>query len=123
MYYPLSMKFETVVSELLVRFPYLRTAFRDYMADEDPLAYVAFGCVVIPLLEKSLAERNMVVVRELCEYFESVAVESKADSRLADLLRVEIGEWLPSAPHQDILGSQLGVETKRVCAYIPRRVD
>jgi hypothetical protein len=85
-----------------------------------PLAYVAFGCVLIPSLEQALAERNMTVIRELCEYFESVAIESGKDSRLADLLGIEIGEWLPSAPNPDILEPWLGPETKRVCAYIPR---
>jgi hypothetical protein len=108
-----------LVSELLTRFPYLRAACRDYMDDAEPLPYIAFGCVLIPFLEEALASPNVAVVEEICEYLEAVARESRSDSRMMDLLKIEIGEWLPSVAHQDILAPRLGSETKRICGYVP----
>ena len=46
------MTFETLVQDMLAQFPFLREECSAYMDDEEPLAYIAFGCVLTPLARK-----------------------------------------------------------------------
>jgi hypothetical protein len=85
------------------------------MADEEPLPYVASGCLLIPLLEIALEENDTSLIQEICTFLESVSNESRNDMRLAGLVKIELGEWLPSVQQKDMLLPFLGTETRRVC--------
>jgi hypothetical protein len=89
------MTFETFVKEMLARFPFLRAECSAYMDDDEPLAYVAFGCVLNPWLESCLEARDISNVIKVCEFLESSACDSRSDGRLNDLIAIELGEWLP----------------------------
>jgi hypothetical protein len=117
----IAMTYEIVVQELLTRFPHLQAACGDYMDEEVPLPYIALGCVLIPRLEKALAENEVTTMSEICGFFEVVARDSKTDDRLANLLAVVLGEWLRSTPDEHIIAPRLGTETRRVCGYIASR--
>ena len=111
------MTFETFVEEMLARFPFLRTECSSYMDDNEPLAYVAFGCVLNPWLDSCLNARDIANITKACEFLEASAIDSRSDARLNDLIAVELGEWLPEVRERDLLLSYLGHETRRVCSY------
>jgi hypothetical protein len=111
------MTFETFVQDLLARFPFLREECSAYMDDEEPLAYLAFGCVLNPWLERCLETRDVANVIKLCDFLEAAALDSRSDERLSDLIAIELGEWLPGLREKNLLLSRLGHETQRVCSY------
>ncbi len=109
------MTFATFVEDMLARFPFLQAECLTYMDDDEPLAYVAFGCVLNPWFASRLRDRDFANVTRVCEFLEALAVDSRSDGRLHDLLVIELGEWLREAPEKDLLMSHLGPETRRVC--------
>ena len=117
------MTYETFVKEMLVRFPFLRAECSAYMTDDEPLPYVAFGCVLNPWLKSCLEARDTANVIKICEFRDASALDSRADARLNDLIAVELGEWLSEAPERDLLLLHLGHETRRVCRYHISRLD
>jgi hypothetical protein len=88
-----------------------------YMDEDDPLAYIALGCVFNPWLKKSLEARDVANVAQACEFLEYVLIEGKNDKRIEDLVAIEIGESLPELREKKLLLSHLGPETRRVCSY------
>jgi hypothetical protein len=116
------MTFDTVVSELFERLPDLRAVYEvklHYMLDEPPLAYLVFGSVLVPELERALRQNDLDTVTSIGSFFEEVAHRGQKDARLADLLRIEIGEWLEGTAHELTVAKYLGPETKRICKYVP----
>ncbi len=113
------MTYQTVVSELVQRFPELQEEVRGYMDDAEPLPYVVLGCVILPRLENALREGELAVILRICAYLEDMALGSRTDELLGNLLHIEIGEWLCCAAHEDRLAPWLGPETKRICGYVP----
>ncbi len=111
------MGYETFVQEMLDRFPELSGECHVYMDQREPLPYVALGCVLIPLLEDCLAARNTAEITKVCEFLERAALRAREDLRLAELIRIEIGEWLPEARERTLLLAHLGPNTKKVCSY------
>jgi hypothetical protein len=97
------------------------------MDAHEPLPYVAIGCVLIPNLERALAEGELAHIVKICAYLEDVAVSSCSDKmletllhiELETLLHIEIGEWIGYAAHEDRLAPWLGPETKRISGYVP----
>ena len=115
------MTWDNVIFVMFRRFPDLEIVYsRDfyYMGEAEPSHYLAFGGVLIPALEQALARSDAARIQAISEYLEEVAVASEADSNLADLIRIEVGEWLDSASHGDVLQPWLGQETKRLCGYV-----
>ena len=110
------MTFATFVEDILARFPFLQAECLTYMDDDEPLAYVAFGCVLNPWFASRLRDRDFTNVTRVCEFLEALAVDSRSDGRLHDLLFIELCEWLREAPDKDLLMSHLGPETRKVCA-------
>jgi hypothetical protein len=116
------MKFETVVAELFTRIPHLEQVYRarlSYMLDEPPLAYVVFGDVLIPELERALRENDVGMLHAYSLFLEDMAVSSNNDLALENLMKVEIGEWLEFCANEDFLVPWLSQETKRLCGYTP----
>jgi hypothetical protein len=116
------MTYETVVPELFELFPSLRADYEtefEYMGDEPPLGYLAFGSVLVPALERALKEEDLSSVASICSFLEDAAQSGRKDARLEELLRVEIGEWLGWAQNEELLAKYLGPETKRICGYVP----
>ncbi len=77
------MTFETFVKEMLARFPFLQAECSTYMEEDEPLAYVAFGCVLNPWLASCLKARDIANVRKVCDFLEisAFAVEATSDWR------------------------------------------
>jgi hypothetical protein len=117
------MTFETFVQNMLARFPFLREECSAYMDDKEPLAYIAFGCVLNPWLQRCLETRDTANVIKICHFLEDSALDSRSDKRLSDLIAIELGEWLPGLRERDLLISHLGHETQRVCRYHISRLD
>ena len=117
------MTFETLVPEMLARFPLLREQCSAYMDDQRPLAYIAFGCVLNSWLETCLETRDIANVTKICDFLEASALDRRSDERLSDLIAIELGEWLPGLRERDLLLSHLGHETKRVCSYHISHLD
>ena len=116
------MTFETVVPELFERFPHFRSTYEvqfEYMGDEPPLSYLVFGSVLVPALEGALREEDLPSVASICSFLEDAAQSSREDSRLRELIVVEIGEWLGWAQNEELLARYMGPETKRICGYVP----
>jgi hypothetical protein len=116
------MTFETVVPELFESFPSLQEIYKsqfEYLSGEPPLAYVVFGSLLIPALDNALANGDLACVSSMCSYLEKAAQSSSCDARLANLLSVEIGEWLGQTPLEGQVALYLGPETKRICRYVP----
>src|ERR1700742_5220139 len=86
------MNYQTVVPELLSRFPTIKAKYQD--SDWDDLPYVVFGCVLIPAVEADLKLGDTDEIASLCAFIEECAVDAKQDSMLCELVKVEIGEWL-----------------------------
>jgi hypothetical protein len=117
------MTFEMFVQDMLARFPFLREECSAYMADDEPLAYIAFGCVLTPWLERCLETRDIANVIKICRFLEASALDSRSDERLSDLIAIELGEWLPGLRERSLLLSHLGHETQRVRSYHISRLD
>jgi hypothetical protein len=116
------MNYETVVADLWKQFPRLQDVYRTefgYMGEEAPGAYLVFGSVLIPVLERALAVGALGQILPICAFLEDVAVAARKDGRLESLLRVEVGEWLGGVANEASLAPWLGTETKRICQYIP----
>ncbi|MGC1299181.1 MAG: hypothetical protein WA869_29505 [Alloacidobacterium sp.] len=111
------MTYETFVKEMLDWFPSLRSECSAYMDDDDPLPYVAIGCVLNPWLETCLEARDVASLAKAGEFVEAAAAASRSDARLADLIGIEIGEWLPGVRERKLLLSYLGPETHKLCGY------
>jgi len=111
------MTYDTFVKAMLDQFPFLREECLAYMDDDAPLPYVAIGAVFIPWLEVCLKAHDVVKVAEACDFLEAVADNGRADSRLDDLIRIEIGEWLPEVLERKLLLSHFGPHTQRACRY------
>jgi hypothetical protein len=114
------MTYETVVDETLIHVPELRTMDTFHTLDEEPpLAYVVFGSLLIPALEKALEAGDLKVILRICAFLEEASESSRRDGGLETLIQVEIGEWLSSTPFEEQISPWLGAETKRVCRYVP----
>jgi hypothetical protein len=111
------MTFETYVQEMLARFPFLREECSVYINDEEPLAYIAFGCVLNPWLERCLETRDIANVIKICDFLEASALDSRSDERLRDLIVIELGEWLPGLRERSLLLSTSGMKPNG-CAVI-----
>jgi hypothetical protein len=74
------MTFETFVQDMLARFPFLRELCSAYMDDEEPLAYIAFGCVLTPWLERCLETRDIAKVTKICQFLEASALDSRSST-------------------------------------------
>jgi hypothetical protein len=116
------MNYETVVVDLFTRFPKIRSTYDAdfaYMGREKPVAYIVFGSLLIPALERALAVGDLGSILPICAFLEDVAEVAQADICLRTLLEVEVGEWLQEAADEDSLAPWLGTETKRICGYVP----
>jgi hypothetical protein len=116
------MKYETVVTELFVRFTNLEATYRskcEYLLDEPPMPYIVFGDILIPELEKALEAKDLGVTLRICAFLEDMAESSRQDSALRTLMEVEVGEWLGFNANEDALSPWLGTKTKLVCGYVP----
>jgi hypothetical protein len=111
------MTYGTFVKEMLDRFPFLRNECLSYMDDDDPLPYVAIGAVLIPWLKACLEARDVENIVKACDFLELAADAGRADSRLDDLIAIEIGEWLPEVSERNLLVSNFGSNTLRACSY------
>jgi hypothetical protein len=111
------MTYETFVKNMIEQFPFLKEECLVYMDDDDPLPYVAVGAVFIPWLEACLKAQDVSKVAKACDFIEVAAAEGQADSRLADLIGIEIGEWLPEVLDRHLLLSHFGPHTERACHY------
>lgn len=117
----LMMTYESVVSEMFIRVPYLRGVLESKypgMEDNRDLPYVMFGAFLVPSLEEALEDNDTDAIRSICAYLEEVATSAKDDPRLDNLLGVEIGESLEGIAHEDRLAPFLGERTKQVCNYV-----
>jgi hypothetical protein len=116
------MNNETVVTDLFKRFPKLQLAYDTkfaYMGKENPGTYIVFGSVLIPALEQALAAGDLGSILQFCAFLEDVAEAAEEDIGLRTLLEVEVGEWLGGAASEASLAPWLGIETKRICGYVP----
>jgi hypothetical protein len=116
------MNYDTVVTDLFKRFPRLQSAYDKqfaYMGEEKPGAYIVFGSLLMPALEKALAAGDLGSVLPICAFIEYVAEAANKDIGLESLLQVEVGEWLGGAANETLLAPWLGPETKRICNYVP----
>jgi hypothetical protein len=116
------MKCETAVTELFLQIPHLEQVYRaklSYMLDEPPLAYVVFGDALIPELERALRENDAQLLQAASSFLENMALSSKSDFALENLMKVEIGEWLGYCANENVLALWLGQQTRRVCNYVP----
>jgi hypothetical protein len=111
------MTYETFVKEMLDRFPFLRRECLSYMDEENPLPYVAVGCVLIPWLKVCLEAQDIENILRACDFLEAAADEGRIDSRLDDLIAIEVGEWLPEVNEKNLLLSNFGPNTLRACSY------
>ena len=80
------------------------------MGEEAP-AYLVFGSLLIPTLEAALERRDLRTILTICAYLEDASESAGTDSRLHDLIRIEIGEWLGAAANEEVLSPWLGAET------------
>jgi hypothetical protein len=116
------MNCETVVADLFKRIPRFQSAYDEqfaYMGNEKPGAYIVFGSVLVPALEKALAAGDLGSILPICAFLEDVAEAAQKDNGLESLIRVGVGEWLEGAANETLLAPWLGAETKRICRYIP----
>jgi hypothetical protein len=116
------MTYETVVAELFARFPRLRATYDTgfaYMGDDAPGAYTVIGSVLIPALEEALDNGDLASILPICAFLEDIADAAHKDTALETLLRIEIGEWLGRTANEGLIAPWLGVETKRICRYVP----
>jgi hypothetical protein len=116
------LTFENVIPRLFETIPALRFIYEaelDYMLDEPPLAYVVFGDILIPALETALGDENDELAESIGSFLEDAARGSNSDPALANLLAVEVGEWLMGTTWEARAAVFLGPETKRICRYIP----
>jgi hypothetical protein len=116
------MNYETIVADLFERFPKLQWDYDAkfaFMGTEEAGAYIIFGSVLIPALEQALVEGDLVSILSICAFLEEVAEAAQKDISLETLLKVEVGEWLGGAANEDSLAPWLGIETKRICRYVP----
>lgn len=111
------MTYDTFVKNMIEQFPFLREECLGYMGNDSPLPYVAVGAVFIPWLEACLKAQDVNKVANACAFIEAAANDGKADSRLNDLIGIEIGEWLPEVLDRDLLLSHFGPNTKRACHH------
>jgi hypothetical protein len=116
------MNYETVVTDLFERFPKLQSDYDmrfAYMGTEKPGAYIVFGSVLLPAFEQALAVGDLTSILPICAFLEDVAEAAQKDLGLDTLLKVEVGEWLGGAANEASLAPWLGMETKRICRYVP----
>jgi len=111
------MTYDTFFKSMVEQFPFLKEECLAYMDDDDPLPYVALGAVFIPWLGACLKAQDVSKVAKACDFIESAAADGQADSRLDQLIGIEIGEWLPEVLERDLLLSLFGPHTKRACHY------
>jgi len=116
------LTFDTVVTRLFEALPTLHFAYEaqfDYTLDEPPLAYLVFGSILIPAFERALDDENNALTESIGSFLEKAARSSKDDARLAELITVEVGEWLAGTTQEARAVQFLGPETKRICRYVP----
>ena len=89
------------------------------MGKEKPGAYTVFGSVLMPALEQALAAGDLGSILQICAFLEDVAEAAEEDIGLRTLLKVEVREWLRGAANEASLVPWLGIETKRICGYVP----
>jgi hypothetical protein len=108
-----------VVKEMIAQLPEVRASDSRGFDENSELAYVIFGDHLRPTLETALESGDLKPILRICAFLEEVAVSGKNDGMLHDLLAIEIGEWLGSTPYEAEIAPWLGVETKRICDYVP----
>jgi hypothetical protein len=114
------MTYETVIDEALTHVPELRAMDTSHFLDEDPpLPYVVFGVLLIPALENALNAGDLKVILRICAFLEEASESSRHDGGLAELIHIEIGDWLGFTSFEEQISPWLGPETKRVCGYVP----
>jgi hypothetical protein len=113
----MSLTYETFVKEMLDWFPFLSSECDSYMDEDEPLPYLAVGCVLNPWIEARLAEHDVANILRACQFLEIASTEGRSDARLAGLIRIEIGEWLPEVEERSLLLSHFGSETRILCSY------
>jgi hypothetical protein len=73
----------------------------------------------MPALEQALAACDLGSILQICAFLEDAAESAEEDIGLRTLLEVEVGEWLGGASNEASLAPWLGIETKRICGYVP----
>jgi hypothetical protein len=114
--------YETTVAEFFERFPDLQETYRtqfQHLIHEQPDPSLIFSSILIPALEKALEEGDLKTILHLAAFLEDASESASVDSKLKNLIAVEVGEWLGWASHEDRLAPWLGAETKRICGYVP----
>lgn len=115
------MTYDDIVLALFHRFPKLEARWKaefPYLKDEAP-PYVVFGSLLIPALEEALEACDLGRILPFCAFLEDAAEAARTNTKLEELLHIEIGEWLGATSYAPLIAPWLGVETKRICAYIP----
>jgi hypothetical protein len=116
------MNYETIVTDLFDRFPRLELLSNKefaYMGEEKPGAYLVFGSVLIPALEKAVEAGDLASILRICAFLEDAAKAAEEDLGLRSLLQVEVGEWLGVVANEASLAPWLGEKTRRICGYVP----
>lgn len=114
------MTYESVIRELFVQMPDLAPVYREQFSylDGEELPYIVLGLFLIPVLETALKDQDTERVRSICAFLEDAATSASEDSGLANLLRIEIGEWLSGKTCEAEVAPWLGEQTKRICRYV-----
>jgi hypothetical protein len=114
------MTYENAIDEALIHIPELRAMDTLHYLDEiPPLPYIIFGCLLIPILENALSVGDLKTILRVCAFLEEASESARHDGMLQELIHIEIGEWLGSTSFEEQIRPWLGIETKRVCGYIP----
>ena len=116
------MTYDTVVASMFEYLPRLKPIYAaefDYMNGEMPGPSLAFGGLLIPALKTALAAHNLGGILPICAFLEEASEAARHDARLASLIQTEVGAWLGWVEDEELLTPWLGVETKRICGYVP----
>ncbi len=117
--------FKSVVEDMVRAFPELETFSaeeRDDTLKEFPeLAYVIFGDLFKPFIERAMNSNDVEMLRRICSFLEEASCDAGQDPMLANLIGVEIGEWLQFVQGEDRIGPWLGEQTRKVTGYVPGR--
>jgi hypothetical protein len=99
------MTYETVVSEMVVRFPELQ----EDAAGGEGMPGVAMGALLLPRLESG----DLKTILTVCAFLEDLAESADEDWRLRRLLKAEVGRWMEETRRPERVMPWMGVETKR----------
>jgi hypothetical protein len=104
--------YESFESEFISRFPQWKEAFEkefSYYDDEPVGNYVILGGFLIPKIEEAVDLKDEILLQNIFQFCEEV---STWDSMCADLIYIEIGEWLRGYEHKEYVENFAGIFVK-----------